>query len=90
MSIVDTEKVGSPSNHGHVFAIPIVIDVIIGSAKMTIAELMDLGSGAVIPLDRKIDEPVEISVNGRIIAKGQIVMLDDEPAQIGVSILEIA
>ncbi|MFN3890882.1 MAG: flagellar motor switch protein FliN [Beijerinckiaceae bacterium] len=73
----------------HVMGIPVTLDVIVGSAQLPISSLMKMSKGTVIPLDRKIGEPVEIAVNGRVVAKGEVVVLDDDPSQLGISLIEV-
>ena len=58
-----------------ILRIPVAVQVILGSAMMPVANLLKLGRGAVIPLDHRVGEPVDIIVNGRIIARGEIVVV---------------
>ena len=57
---------------------------------MPVVNLLKLGRGAVIPLDHRVGEPVDIIVNGRIIARGEIVVVEDDNSRLGVSLTEIA
>ena len=50
---------------------------------------LKLGRGAVIPLDHRVGEPVEVVVNGRIVARGAVVVVEDENSRFGVSLTEI-
>ena len=68
--------------------IPVTVQVVLGRAKMPISRLMALGPGAVVPLDRKAGEPVEVVVNGRLVARGEVVLLDDG-VRFGISLTEI-
>ena len=61
-----------------VLKIPVTLKVLLGSASMPIFQLTKLGRGAVIPLDRRVGEPVDVMINGKIIARGEIVVLDEE------------
>jgi len=65
-----------------ILRIPVSVQVMLGSAM--------LGRGAVIPLDHRVGEPVDIIVNGRVIARGEIVVVEDDNARLGVSLTEIA
>jgi flagellar motor switch protein FliN/FliY len=65
------------------------VQVLLGSATMPVADLMKLGRGAVIPLDHRVGEPVEVVVNGRIVARGAVVVVEDENSRFGVSLTEI-
>jgi flagellar motor switch protein FliN len=75
--------------HDHIFRIPVMLDIVLGSTRMAISDLMKLERNAVIPLDRKIGEPVDIVVNGRVIARGEIVVVDEDPSRLGVSLTEV-
>jgi flagellar motor switch protein FliN len=56
---------------------------------MPVSNLFKLGRGAVISLDHRVGEPVDIIVNGRVIARGEIVVVEDDNARLGVSLTEI-
>ncbi len=80
----------APSSHlDSILKIPVVVQVFVGSASMPIADLMALERGAVIALNHGISDPVDIVVNGRTIARGELVALDDDPSKIGVKLVEI-
>ncbi len=72
-----------------VLRIPVTLKVLLGSASMPIFQLTKLGRGAVIPLDRRVGEPVDVMVNGRIIARGEIVVLDEDGSRFGVTLTEM-
>ena len=69
--------------------IPVKVDIILGSARMRVSSVMKLQAGSVIALDRKLDEPVDIVVNGRLIARGQIIVMDGDSQKLAVSVTEI-
>jgi flagellar motor switch protein FliN/FliY len=73
-----------------ILRIPVSVQVVLGSAIMPVSNLLKLGRGAVIPLDHRVGEPVDIIVNGRVIARGEIVVVDDDNGRLGVSLTEIA
>lgn len=73
-----------------VLQIPIVVEIVLGTARMTVSELAALGKGSKIPLDRKVGEPVDVVVNGRVIAHGSVVMLDDGTDRFGISLESLA
>lgn len=83
----DDGRTKAASNH--LLQIPVTVDIIVGHSRMTISHLMALNSGAVIPLDRKIGELSDISVNGRVIAKGNIVVIDENKDDLGICITQI-
>ncbi|WP_371347775.1 flagellar motor switch protein FliN [Ancylobacter sp. IITR112] len=69
--------------------VPVTLQVVLGSANLPVAQLMKLGRGAIVPLDRRVGEPVDIVVNGRIIARGEVVVVDEDNSRFGVSLTEI-
>jgi flagellar motor switch protein FliN/FliY len=73
-----------------ILRIPVSVQVVLVSAMMPVSNLLKLGRGAVIPLDHRLGEPVDIIVNGRVIARGEIVVVEDDNARLGVSLTEIA
>jgi flagellar motor switch protein FliN/FliY len=64
--------------------------VVLGTASMPVSNLMKLGRGAIVPLDHRIGEPVDVIVNGRVIARGEVVVLEDDNSRFGVTLTEIA
>ncbi len=72
-----------------VLRIPVTVKVLLGSASMPIFQLTKLGRGAIIPLDRRVGEPVDVMVNGRTIARGEIVVLDEDGSRFGVTLTEM-
>lgn len=72
-----------------ILRIPVTVQVVLGSSSMPVSNLLKLGRGAVVPLDRRVGEPVDIIVNGRIIARGEVVVVEDDNSRFGVSLTEI-
>lgn len=66
--------------------IPVSISVVLGKTTMQVQQLLKLGRGAVVELDRKVGEPVDILVNNRMVARGEVVVVEDK---IGVTMTEI-
>lgn len=56
---------------------------------MPVANLMKLGRGAVMTFDKQIGDPVDMVVNGRVIARGEVIVLEDDTSRFGVSRTEI-
>jgi flagellar motor switch protein FliN/FliY len=77
------------ANLESILRIPVNVQVVLGSAVMPVANLMKLGRGAVIPLDHRVGEPVDVVVNGRIVARGEVVVVEDDNSRFGVSLTEI-
>lgn len=69
-----------------VYDIPVQISVVLGKTSMQVNQLLKLGRGAVIELDRKVGEPIDILVNNRLVARGEVVVVED---RIGVTMTEI-
>jgi flagellar motor switch protein FliN/FliY len=69
-----------------VYDIPVQISAVLGSTEMQVSQLLKLGRGAVVELDRKVGEPVDIYVNNRLVARGEVVIVEDK---IGITMTEI-
>lgn len=72
-----------------IMRIPVIVQVVVGSATLPVSSLLKLGRGAVIPLDHRVGDPVDIVVNSRIIARGEVVVVEEDGARFGVSLTEI-
>ncbi len=72
-----------------ILRIPVVVQVVVGSATLPVSTLLKLGRGAIVPLDHRIGDPVDVVVNGRIIARGEVVVVEDDNTRFGVSLTEI-
>lgn len=77
------------SNMDLIMDIPIDLQIVLGSSKMQVSSLMNLSEGATIALDRRIGEPVEVMVNGRIIGRGEITVLENDDTRFGVKLIEV-
>lgn len=88
MTISDALSEGADSNISleAVYDIPVQISVVLGKTTMQVSQLLKLGRGAVIELDRKVGEPIDIYVNNRLVARGEVVVVED---RIGVTMTEI-
>lgn len=73
----------------HVLRIRVDVDVVLGTLRMPLADVVTLGQGAVIALDRKLGDLVDVAVNGRVVARGEVVALEDEPDRLGVVIRQL-
>src|ERR1700677_1423157 len=69
-----------------VYDIPVQLSVVLGKTSMQVSQLLKLGRGAVVELDRKVGEPIDIYVNNRLVARGEVVVVED---RIGVTLTEI-
>jgi flagellar motor switch protein FliN/FliY len=71
---------------GAVYDIPVQLSAVLGKATMPVSQLLRLGRGAVVELDRRVGESIDILVNNRLVARGEVVILDD---RLGVTMTEI-
>ena len=69
-----------------VFDVPVQVSAVLGRAKMDVGELLKLGPGTVLELDRKVGEAIDIYVNNRLVARGEVVLVEDK---LGVTMTEI-
>lgn len=69
-----------------VYDIPVTVSAVLGKASMQVSQLLRLGRGAVIELDRKVGEAIDIYVNNRLVARGEVVVVED---RLGVTMTEI-
>lgn len=79
------------TQNGSFGAVPIEIVVAVGQARPTVRDLMDLTANSVLILDRRIDDPVELFVGDKLIARGELQEIEGgEAGQLGVRITELA
>jgi flagellar motor switch protein FliN len=69
-----------------VFDVPVRVSVVLGRTKMPVSSLLKLNTGTVVELDRQVGEAVEIYVNDRLVARGEIVLVEN---RLGVTMTEI-
>lgn len=74
-------------NHEAVYDVPVEVSVVLGKATLRVHQLLKLGRGAVVELERKTDEPVEVFANEVLVARGEVVVTDDD--KLGVTLSEI-
>lgn len=79
----------SAANSSIIMAIPVDVQIILGSTEMPVSELMALQKGSTVALNRRIGEPVDVVVNGRKIARGEITVLESDPTRFGIRLTEI-
>jgi flagellar motor switch protein FliN/FliY len=83
--VVDGED-KSATDLAPVFDVPVNISAVLGKAHMSVAQLLKLAQGSVLELDRKVGEAIDIYVNNRLVARGEVVVVDD---RLGVTMTEI-
>lgn len=77
------------ANPNVIMNIPVDVQIVLGSTEMPVSELMALQKGSTVALDRRIGEPVDVVVNGRKIARGEITVLESDPSRFGIRLTEI-
>ncbi len=81
-------EIGEPmaNDVAAIYDIPVQISAVLGRSTMQVSQLLKLGRGAVVELDRKVGEPIDIYVNNRLVARGEVVVVEDK---LGVTMTEI-
>jgi flagellar motor switch protein FliN/FliY len=76
----------APANLNLVLDVPVSLTIELGSCQLAMKEVLQLNIGSVVQLDKPADAPVELSVNGKLIARGEVVVIED---RFGVKITEV-
>lgn len=81
-------EIGEPmaSDVTAIYDIPVQISAVLGRSTMQVSQLLKLGRGAVVELDRKVGEAIDIYVNNRLVARGEVVVVEDK---LGITMTEI-
>ncbi|MGH1418910.1 MAG: flagellar motor switch protein FliN [Hyphomicrobiaceae bacterium] len=82
-------SINSFGSLGALGQISVPVEIVLGTTRMSIKDLLQIGRGAVIQLDRKVGEPIDVMVNDRLVARGELVVIDEETSQFGVKITGI-
>jgi len=69
-----------------VFDVPVTVSAVLGKSAMEVSQLLKLGKGTIVELDRKVGEAIDIYVNDRLVARGEVVLVED---RLGVTMTEI-
>jgi flagellar motor switch protein FliN/FliY len=83
----ETMEGGTAKDLEAVYDISVTVSAVLGKATMQVSQLLKLGRGAVVELDRRLGEAIDIYVNNRLIARGEVVMVDN--TRLGVTMTEI-
>jgi flagellar motor switch protein FliN/FliY len=86
LATVDDSADKSAADLAPVFDVPVNIAAVLGKSNMSVAQLLKLGRGSVLELDRKVGEAIDIFVNNRLVARGEVVVVED---RLGVTMTEI-
>ena len=80
------EEDKSAADLSPVFDVPVNISAVLGRANLSVQQLLQLGAGSILELDRKVGEAIDIYVNNRLVARGEVVIVDE---RLGVTMTEI-
>jgi flagellar motor switch protein FliN len=72
-----------------IMGLPVMMKVVLGTARMPVATLAKLAKGSVVKLDKLVGDPVDILVNGRLIARGEVVVLNEGTSRFGVVLTQV-
>ncbi|PCI49596.1 MAG: flagellar motor switch protein FliN [Alphaproteobacteria bacterium] len=81
-----TENAETEGDLEAVFDIPVKVSAVLGITKLSVSQLLKLGPGSVVELDRKVGEAIDIYVNNRLVARGEVVLLEEK---LGITMTEI-
>jgi flagellar motor switch protein FliN/FliY len=79
---------GAP-NSAVILNIPVEVQIVLGNTEMLVSDLLSLQKGSTVALNRRIGEAVDVMVNGRRIARGEITVLENDPSRFGIRLTEI-
>ncbi|HZV77405.1 MAG TPA: flagellar motor switch protein FliN [Candidatus Babeliales bacterium] len=77
MKATDPKHAGEPANLGVLMQVPLQLTVELGACTMPIAEVLKLGTGSIVELDRAVNHPVDLLVNNKPVARGEIVAIEN-------------
>jgi flagellar motor switch protein FliN/FliY len=80
----------APGLNRQLLKIPVNVQVILGSTRLPLSQVMGLAPGSIIALDKELSEPVSLEVNGSEVARGMIVVVDEKTGQLGISLTHIS
>ncbi len=84
--IPDAEIKRSAQDLEAVYDVPVTVSAVLGKSGMEVSQLLKLGKGTIVELDRKVGEAIDIYVNNRLVARGEVVLVED---RLGVTMTEI-
>jgi flagellar motor switch protein FliN/FliY len=85
-SISEADIKRSASDLEAVFDVPVTVSAVLGKSDMEVSQLLKLGKGTIVELDRKVGEAIDIYVNDRLVARGEVVLVEE---RLGVTMTEI-
>ncbi|HAH09596.1 MAG TPA: flagellar motor switch protein FliN [Alphaproteobacteria bacterium] len=85
-AMVDQDQRRTAADLEAMFDVPVNVSAVLGKASMEVSTLLKLGRGAVVELDRKVGEAIDVYVNNRLVARGEVVLVED---RLGITMTEI-
>jgi flagellar motor switch protein FliN len=85
-----SEKTARQSRSGAFLGVPIEVTISVGKARPLVSELVELRRDSVLPLDSRVDDPVELYIGDRLIARGELQEIGDSGGRLGVRLTEVA
>ena len=82
----DSEPRKAATDLAAVYDVPVTVQAVLGKSAMEVSQLLKLGRGAVVELDRKVGEAIDIYVNDRLVARGEVVLVEE---RLGITMTEI-
>ena len=82
----DSETKRSAQDLEAVFDVPVTVSAVLGKSSMEVSDLLKLGKGTIVELDRKVGEAIDIYVNDRLVARGEVVLVEE---RLGITMTEI-
>lgn len=82
----DSEPKRMASDLAAIYDVPVTVQAVLGKSAMEVSQLLKLGRGAVVELDRKVGEAIDIYVNDRLVARGEVVLVEE---RLGITMTEI-
>ncbi len=86
----EPERTGKPGRSGAFLGVPIEVTISVGKARPLVSELVELRRDSVLPLNSSVDDPVELYVGDKLIARGELQELGDSSGRLGVRLTEVA
>ena len=86
LAVIMDEEEKTAADLSPVFDVPVRISAVLGKVSLSVAQLLKLNAGSVLELDRKVGEAIDVYVNNRLVARGEVVVVDE---RLGVTMTEI-
>lgn len=85
-----TESASAHRLPGAILRIPVSVQIVIGTARLSLSQVAELGPGTIVPLEEKLGTHARVLVNGREVARGELFVLDGDGDRLGLTITDVA